>query len=133
MRRIDDLSKELREIEACEKANESKKKLTFMKRLVLNIILLAFAVGVLAAYAVNSVGKLIRMGRTVGGYDAHDKAVFAAFVGILLIISAAMYKLTKPKGGKGFDSGRFKLCIMAVAGILMIAIFIALCVKSIQN
>lgn len=131
MRRIDDLSKELREIEACEKANEPKKKLTFMKRLVLNIILLAFAVGVLTAYAVNSVGKLIRMGRTVGGYDAHDKDVFAAFVGILLIISAAMYKLTKPKGGKGFDSGRFKLCIMAVAGILMIAIFIALCVKSI--
>lgn len=77
MRRIDDLSKELREIEAC------------------------------------------------------DKAVFAAFVGILLIISATMYKLTKPKGGKGFDSGRFKLCITAVAGILMIAIFIALCVKSI--
>ena len=79
MRRIDDLSKELREIEACEKANEPKKKLTFMKRLVLNIILLAFAVGVLAAYAVNSVRKLIRMVRTVGGYDAHDKAVFAAF------------------------------------------------------
>ena len=131
MRRVDDLSKELREIEACEKANEPKKKLTFMKKLVLNIILLAFAVGVLAAYAVNSVGKLIRMGRTVGGYDAHDKAVFAACVGILLIISAAMYKLTKPKSGKGFDSGRFKLCIMAVAGILMIAIFIALCVKSI--
>lgn len=131
MRRVDDLSKELREIEACEKANEPKKKLTFMKKLVLNIILLAFAVGVLTAYAVNSVGKLIRMGRTVGGYDAHDKDVFAAFVGILLIISAAMYKLTKPKGGKGFDSGRFKLCIMAVAGILMIAIFIALCVKSI--
>lgn len=131
MRRIDDLSKELREIEACEKVNEPKKKLTFMKRLVLNIILLAFAVGVLAAYAVNSVRKLIRMGRTVGGYDAHDKVVFAAFVGILLIISAAMYKLTKPKGGKGFDSGRFKLCITAVAGIFMIAIFIALCVKSI--
>ena len=129
MRRIDDLSKELREIEACEKANEPKKKLTFMKRLVLNIILLAFAVGVLAAYAVNSVRKL--MGRTVGGYDAHDKAVFAAFVVILLIISATMYKLTKPKGGKGFDSGRFKLCITAVAGIFMIAIFIALCVKSI--
>ena len=131
MRRIDDLSKELREIEACEKANEPKKKLTFMKRLVLNIILLAFAVGVLAAYAVNSVGKLIRMGRTVDSYSAHDKAVFAAFVGILLIISAAIYKLTKPKGSKGFDSGRFKLCITAVAGILMIAIFIALCVKSI--
>lgn len=133
MRRIDDLSKELREIEACKKANEPKKKLTFMKRLVLNIILLAFAVGVLAAYAVNSVGKLIRMVRTVGGYDAHDKAVFAAFVIILLIISATMYKLTKPKGGKGFDIGRFQLCITAVAGIIMIAIFIALCVKSIQN
>ena len=131
MRRIDDLSKELREIEACEKANEPKKKLTFMKRLVLNIILLAFAVGVLAAYAVNSVGKLIRMGRTVDGYNAHDKAVFVAFVVILLIISATMYKLTKPKGSKGFDSGRFKLCTIAVAGILMIAAFIALCVKSI--
>lgn len=129
MRNKDDLEKELLEYEKQNTGKPDRKGKA--GKLALNASLLIFSAIVIIVYAVRTVRRLANTAVTVSGYSVSDKLIFGAFLGGILLLSAVMYNLTKPKDKKGFDSNRLRLCITAVVGTVMIAGFIILCVKTI--